>query len=174
MWTRLFALTLLAASAACAATPREKPIPMGPIETGADSLSAARKALEGRWALESFEMYPAGGEPIRLVGSGTLVYDEFSNLKIEIRTDPETAERLRVAGMQTNGGVLSSDGRAALDVQQKTLTYVIPGQPTGAAAAGPLATNKKRHWQIEDGVLVLTTRDDAGKPTSVGRWKKTQ
>ena len=172
MWTRCIVLTLVAAlSAACSAPVRAK---TGPIETGADSLTAARKLLEGRWALESFEVYPATGEPIRLSGAGTLEYDEFSNLKIEIRTDPATAEKLRVAGMQTNGGVLSSDGRAALDVQQKTLTYILQGQPTGAAASGPLGMNRKRHWQVEGGVLTLTTRDDAGKPTSVGRWKKTQ
>ncbi len=152
MWIRCIVLTLLTAvaatvSAACAKPPRAK---TGPIETGADSLTAARKLLEGRWALESFEVYPAAGEPIRLSGAGTLEYDEFSNLKIEIRTDPATAERLRVAGMQTNGGVLSSDGRAALDVQQKTLTYIIQGQPTGAAASGPLGLNRKRHWQVEE------------------------
>ena len=174
MWTRFILLTVLTATAACAAAPRDKPIPMGAIETGADSLTGARKALEGRWALESFEVFPAAGEPIRLAGSGTLEYDEFSNLKIEIRTDAATAERLRVSGMQVNGGVLSSDGRAALDVQQKTLTYIVQGQPTGAAASGPLGMNRKRHWQVENGVLTLTTRDDAGKPTSVGRWKKTQ
>lgn len=174
MWTRFIVPTLLIATAACAAAPRDKPIPMGSIETGADSLTSARRALEGRWALESFEVYPASGEPIRLTGAGTLQYDEYSNLKIEIRTDPATAERLRVAGMQTNGGVLSSDGRAALDVQQKTLTYILQGQPTGAAASGPLGMNRKRHWQVEDGTLTLTTRDDAGKPMSVSRWKKTQ
>jgi hypothetical protein len=147
---------------------------MASIETGADSLTAARKALEGRWTLESFEVYPATGEPIRLAGTGRLEYDEFSNLNIEIRTDPATAERLRAGGLQTDGGILSSNGRAALDVQQKTLTYILDGQPAGAAASGPLAMNRKRHWQIESGVLTLTTRDDAGKPVSVGRWKKTQ
>ena len=37
---------------------------------------------------------------------------------------------------------------------------------------GPLSANKPRHWVVEGDVLILTTRDDSGAPSSVSRWKK--
>ena len=165
----LFA-TVLFSMAGCAAAPINKPINLGPTDTGAGSLVAARKYLEGRWQLESFEVYPAGKPKVTLTGQGVLTYDEFSNLRIEIRTDQATSNLLRDSGIEVGGdGVISSDGRAAVDLQNKTLTYVVQGQAVGS---GPLALNRPRHWQVEGNILTLTTQDDAGKPTSVGRWKK--
>ena len=90
----LAVFVLITATAACAAAPRERPIGLGPVDTGAGSLTAARKYLEGRWSLTSFDVYPPGGAPIRLNGSGTLVYDAYSNLQMEIRTDQPTADLL--------------------------------------------------------------------------------
>ena len=165
----LFA-TVLFSMAGCAPAPINKPINLGPTETGAGSLVAARKYLEGRWSLESFEVYPPGKPKVTLTGQGVLTYDEFSNLKIEIRVDQATSDLLTNAGIDVgSGGVVSSDGRTAVDLQNKTLTYVIQGQPVGS---GPLALNRPRHWQVDGNILTLTTQDDAGKPTSVGRWKK--
>jgi hypothetical protein len=31
-----------------------------------------------------------------------------------------------------------------------------------------------RHWVVEGDTLTLTTKDQAGKPLSVGRWKRSQ
>ena len=56
--------------------------------------------------------------------------------------------------------------------QNRTLTYVIEGQPAGYAATGPLALTRPRHWVVEGNVLTLTTRDMDGKPLSVSRWRK--
>ena len=165
----LFA-TVLFSMAGCAPAPIKKPINLGPTETGAGSLVAARKYLEGRWSLESFEVYPPGKPKLTLTGQGVLTYDEFSNLKIEIRVDQATSDLLTNAGIDVgSGGIVSSEGRTAVDLQNKTLTYVIQGQPVGS---GPLALNRPRHWQVDGNILTLTTQDDAGKPTSVGRWKK--
>jgi hypothetical protein len=155
----------------CAAAPINKPIKMGDADTGAGTLTAARKYLEGRWSLESFEVYPPGKPKTTLKGEGTLTYDDFGNLKIEIRADQTASDTLRAAGIEIGSdGVISSDGRTVVDMQNKTLTYVIEGQPVGS---GPLALNRPRHWQVDGNVLTLTTKDDASKPTAVSRWKKT-
>jgi hypothetical protein len=55
-------------------------------------------------------------------------------------------------------------------MQNRTLTYVIAGQPAGNT--GPLALSRPRHWQVDGNVLTLTTKDDAGKPVSVSKWRK--
>ena len=142
----------------------------GPVSEGAGSVTAARKYLEGRWTLESFEIYPPGKPPITLKGQGTLSYDEFGNLKMDIRADQAVSDTLRAAGVDIRDGVISSNGRTAIDMQNRTLTYVMEGQ--APLMTGPLAMNRPRHWQVEGTLLTLTTQDDAGKPLSVGRWRK--
>ena len=164
--------TVLFSLSSCAGAPIQKPIYGGPVDTGGGSLTEARKYLEGRWTLESFEVHPPGKPVITLKGQGTLTYDAFGNLAMEIRTDQAGSDLLRAAGIDIrDDGVISSTGRTAVDLQNRTLTYMIEGQP--AAGTGPLAPSRPRYWQVEGAVLTLTTKDDAGSPASVGRWRKT-
>ena len=160
----------LTSLAGCHSAPSQRPMKAGPVDTGAGTLTQARKYLEGRWTLESFEVYPPGGPAITLKGSGTLSYDEFSNLRIEIRADQASSDLLRAAGVEIRDGVISSDGRTAVDLQNHTLTYIVPGQTN---STGPLALMRPRHWEVQGDLLTLTTQDDSGKPLSVGRWRKT-
>src|SRR6185369_16382601 len=111
-----------------------------------------------------------GKPPIPLKGSGTLTYDDYGNLKIDIRADQASSDLLRAAGLDIPDGVISSSGKTLVDLQNKTLTYVIDGQTT--VGSGPMATNRPRHWVVDGTLLTLTTKDDAGKPTTVGKWRK--
>jgi hypothetical protein len=162
-------LTLM--GAACGATAGERPIELDPVDTGAGTLASARKFLEGRWQLESFEAHPPGQAPVVLTGSGTLVYDSMSNLRMEIRADEASADMLRAAGIDIRDGIISTDGRAALDLQNRTLTYVLQGQAP-LVQRGPLAMERPRHWVVDADTLTLTTRDEAGRPLSIARWKR--
>ena len=69
---------------------------------------------------------------------------------------------------------LSNRQERALEktLQNRTLTYVIQGQ--APLVPGPLSINRPRHWVVEGDTLILTTRDEAGNPLSVGRWKRSQ
>jgi len=46
----------------------------------------------------------------------------------------------------------------------------VEGQPT--QGGGPLAASRPRHWEVTADVLTLTTRDDAGAPLAISRWKR--
>jgi hypothetical protein len=146
----------------------------GPVNTGPGSLTAARKYLEGRWSLVAYDIFPPGKAPIHLEGAGTLTYDDFGNLQVEIRVDPALADRLEDAGIPIRDGRLSMSGRTAIDLQARTLTYVFAGQPPLGAPSGPLALNRPRHWQVDGRVLTLTTKDGDGQPLSVARWEKAE
>ena len=168
-------LVLLAAVAAgCTAAPRVRPVKMGPADS---SLESARAFLKGRWTLVSYEVFPPGRAPVQLgaAGSGTLTYDDYSNLDMQIRvTDPKVADALGAAGVPLRDGMISTTGRTALDLQNKKLTYILEGQPqlVSSAQMGPLAMNRPRYWQVDGEFLVLTTKDDNGQPLAVSRWKK--
>lgn len=156
--------------AGCSASPRERPIKMGPVDTGPGTLTSARKYLEGRWTLQSFEVSPPGGEKISLSGAGTLLYDDMSNLKMDIRTDETTAGKLRKAGIDIRDGVISTEGRTVIDLQNRTLTYVLEGQ--SPQIHGPLSIRRPRHWVVDGDTLMLTIKDDGGNPVAVSRWTR--
>jgi len=172
-FTRPMLTFVLITAAACTAAPRQRPVEMGPVDQSAGTLTAARKYLEGRWTLESFELHPAGKPAVTPKGSGTLTYDEFGNMRMEIRADRDAVDVLRAGGIDIRDGVISTDGRTVVDMQNKTLTYVVKSQP-GAPGTGPLSPSRPRYWQVEADVLTLTTKDDAGNPASVSRWRRTK
>ena len=164
---------LLAAAAACAAAPRQRPLPTTRIESGPGTLAEARKFLAGRWALESFEVHPPGKPPITPKGSGVLNYDDFGNMRVEIRADEASSDLLRAAGINITDGVISSDGRTVIDLPNRTLTYFVEGQRSSmATGGGPLALNRPRHWEVTADTLTLTTKDDSGAALSISRWKR--
>jgi hypothetical protein len=145
----------------------------GPVATGPGTLTSARQFLEGRWGLASFEIFPPGKEPLRLTGHGTLVYDRFGNLAMELRVDEREALVLEEVGIPHEDGVVSLKGRTVIDLQAQTLVFVLDGQPPFGAPSGPLALNRRRYWAVEHDVLTLTTKDDHGRPLSIGRWERT-
>lgn len=144
----------------------------GPMNTGLESLVAARSQLAGRWRLLSFEVTPPGKDPMRVQGAGHLSYDLFGNLEVEIRVDAATAILLEAAGIHAETGVISTRGRTVLDLQRRTLTYVLDGQPSSRAPSDPLALYRPRHWDLEHDVLTLMTKNDDGHLLSIGRWQK--
>ena len=151
---------------------RNEPRQLGPTTTGPESLAAARKYLEGRWTLLEFEVVLTGGETERVYGDGTLTFDRFGNLDIEIRVDEPTARTLGDLGIATTKGVLSTSGRTIVDMQRRTLTYVLPKQLPASLRASPLAQDRPRHWEIEGDVLTLITRGDDLQLASAARWRK--
>jgi len=102
---------------------------LGKPETGLGTSTAARKYLEGRWGLVSFDVMPPGKPVVHLGGQGSLTYDGFGNMKWEVRIPPDAVEPLRLAGIPSNNGVLSMSGRTAIDMQAHTLSYTVQGQP---------------------------------------------
>jgi len=168
-WALLFA-TVMIASAACA---KEKnPIKLGPVDTGAGTLTSARNFLNGRWILESFEVRLPNQPPVVLKGAGMLIYDESSNLSMHITADEKSSDVLRAGGVDIRDGQIITEGRTAVDLQNHTLTYIV--DRAAPLMRGPLGTDRPRHWVVDGNVLILTTKDQAGQPTSIGRWRKDQ
>ncbi len=176
VWRVTGVAVLLAAAGACAPpAARERPLKTSPVQGGPGTLADARKFLEGRWALESFEIRPPGKEPIFPKGTGVLNYDDYGNLRMEIRADEAASDMLRAAGIAISDGVISTEGRTAIDLQNHTLTYFLEGQPSSmTTGGGPLALNRPRHWEVTADTLTLTTKDDSGAPLSISKWKRTQ
>jgi hypothetical protein len=96
-------------------------------------------------------------------------------MRVEIRADEASSDLLRAAGINIRDGIISSNGRTVIDLQNKTLTYFVEGQRSSLqTGGGPLAFNRPRHWEVTGDVLTLTTKDESGAPMSITRWKKSK
>jgi hypothetical protein len=165
--------TIVIGLAGCAAAPRQRPREGGPVDTGAGTLTAARKYLEGRWALESFTLFPSGSDkPVTIDAQGSVSYDEYSNLTMDVRGSESAVAALKAAGVPATNTGFSTSGRVVVDMTKKTLTYMTSKDGSVAQPTGPLALNRPRHWDVTQDQLTLTTKDDAGRPLMVSVWKR--
>ena len=176
-----YVVVILALSAACASSPRQRPVSVGDVETGSGSLAEARKQLEGSWQLVSLRMANAEGRQTDVDATGSMNLDGFGNLHIEFRMSDAGQKALASLGIASPNPVLTTTGRAVIDPQQQRVTYVgddfvkSGGMDAGVAAKrnNPLAVERVRYYKFDpDGTLVLSTRYPDGKEASIGRWKR--
>jgi hypothetical protein len=163
---------VLAACTACAGAPRQKQLPVGKAETGPGTTSAARQYLEGKWSLVSLEVFPPGQAPIRAGATGTLTYDDFANMTVDLQVDAKTAALFEKIGIAAPDGRISTTGKTLVDMTGHTLSYMLEGQALIRPATHPLDTNRPRHWEREGNTLTLRTKDDSGTVLSVAVWRK--
>jgi hypothetical protein len=163
---------LMTGLAGCSAAPRQRPIKGGDVATGAGTLTAARKYLEGRWSLQSFQVFPAGKPPVAVPGQGTVVYDDYSNLTMDVRVDESSVKALQDAGVEVVNNSFHTEGRVVVDMNKRTLTYMMSKDGSVARKPGPLDLNLPRHWEVTADTLTLTTKDANGTPLFVSVWQR--
>jgi hypothetical protein len=162
------AVALMMASG-CAAKPRGRPIPLGDIESGPNSLESVRRQFEGTWDLVSAESYGATGQPHAVKGKGRLTYDAYGNLNVDARFD-EGQE-------QPDGSIarlLSYKGRAVIDVVKARLVLadMEKRSETGAEVPEAMAAANARYYTFEGDLLTLTIKDAAGRTTAKTVWRR--
>ncbi len=152
--------------AGCAASPRTRPLDVGPVNDAPESTQAVRRQLQGKWRLLAFETYPAAGQVVKHEAVGELTYDDFGNLVIRAAlTDVPAGEQ---------ASLLRYSGRAVVDAQNHRLVLqAMEGQGAEALPAS-VAANNVRYYEFAGDLLKLTTKDPDGRPTATITWKKGQ
>jgi hypothetical protein len=159
--------------AGCAAAPLDKPLKTSKVETGMGTLTDARSRLTGTWTLVSFDLFPPGEPPIHAAGTGIMTYDEFSNLKVDLRLTPASVKLAEKIGIPvTPEGSITTVGHAVIDLERRALSYVLEGQSPMRQAKHPLDTNLPRYWELKGDELTLRTKDEKGTVLSVSVWRK--
>lgn len=164
VWLMTAALILPSVSG-CTSAPRVRPVKMGDVDTGAQSVEAVRRQLQGTWELVSLDVFTPSGEKVPTQASGRLEYDQYGNIAIK-------------GGITGNGSVdpavLNLTGRVTVDPVTHTLTV---GGVTAASADDrridpKLDPGKVRFYAFEGDLLKTTVKDAAGKTTATLTWKK--
>jgi hypothetical protein len=167
------AVLLSAALSGCAASSLDRPLPRSKVDVGAGTLTEARNRLTGTWTLVSIDLFPPGEPPITSAASGILTYDEYSNLKVDLKLTPAALKLAQKIGIPvTPEGTMTTTGHAVIDLQRRALSYVLEGQAPMRPARHPLDTNLPRYWEFTDNELTLRTKDDKGTVLSVSVWRK--
>jgi len=161
------ATALLALCYGCAPAPIYKPIKVGDVDTGANSVEAVRRQLQGTWTLDNYYVYE-GTRRRRLDATAELTYDEFGNLKMQ--------GQLKNPGAATAQPVLLNfSGRAVIDVatqQLRMLNVNSTGDEIPASIATQVDPASVRKYEFQGSELWLTISGADGKPTAASSWKK--
>ncbi len=146
--------------------PRVRPVKMGDVDTGATSMEAVRRQLQGTWELVSLEVMSPGGTLAKVPARGQLTYDEFGNLQMSgTVNDPNI-----------DSGVLRLSGRAVIDPTKHMLRLMdVKGTTTSAEQAldSQIDPAKVRYYEFVDDLLKTTVKDAKGATTATATWKRT-
>lgn len=164
---RLIVGLVAAALAACAGSPRQRPVRMGPAGGG---LETVRRQFEGKWELVSLERLDASGKATPVDAAGQLTYDAFGNLSVQ--------GEVRDASMRSELGerpaLLNVQGRAVIDTTRQELRILdlSSDRPVDEKMTATVSPDRVRTYQFEGDLLKLTIRDTAGTPTARTTWKR--
>jgi hypothetical protein len=167
---RWLVLVLAAAPllAACPSAPRVRPVKAGDVHTGAGSLEAVRRQLQGTWELVNAVVFDANGKETPRKAEGRLTYDEYGNLTIGAKLADSTQPETSVSGL------LAYSGRAVIDPakSQLVLMDLKSRLPSGEPIPDEVSADKRRDYVIEGNTLTLTSKDAKGTPTARTTWRK--
>ena len=153
--------------AGCKAAPSQRPMEMGPVDTGPNSMEAVRRQLEGTWDLISLDLYTPAGERVPAEATGRLQYDEFGNLSMRGTLS---------GGAHVEESVLNMSGRVIIDPGTRTFRFGDVSAPTADEKRldPKLAAANVRYYEIEGDVLKTTVKGADGRTTATATWKKVQ
>jgi hypothetical protein len=160
------------AVSACPSAPLDKPIKLGKVEKGPGTLTEARQYLQGHWSLVSMDLFPPNEAAIHAAATGTMVYDEYANMRVDLQLKPQTARLAEQIGIPAPDGVVSTNGRTVIDIGNHSISYVLEGQDALRPPKHPLDINRPRYWEVSGNTLTLRTKDDNGAILSVSVWRK--
>jgi hypothetical protein len=151
--------------AGCTGGPRGRPVKMGPVDTGIDSVEAVRRQLKGTWQVVSLDVYTADGQKHAAQAVGTLTYDEFGNLAIKGKI---------TGGDQVEPADLDLSGRVTIDPDNHRLVFggITADTPDKRRIDPKLDPSKVRYYEFDGDLLKTTTKNASGATTAAITWKK--
>jgi hypothetical protein len=155
---------------ACAASSRQRPVSMGDVSTGTESLAATRKQLEGTWTLTRFEVADNTGRLIAVRAKAQLTYDAYGNLSIRGVLEEPLPGQTTV----TDAPALAYTGKAIIDTARKEMVLTgtaatVEPDPSLLAKIGP---EMRRRYEFGDGTLTISVLNSTGGAISRATFRK--
>jgi hypothetical protein len=151
--------------AGCESAPRASPVKMGPVDTGSESVEAARRQLQGTWELTALEILSPAGQRTAVQASARLQYDDYGNLSMKGTI---------TGGPAIDPSVLNLSGRVAIDPVAHTLKFeAITAATADERRIDPaLDASRVRYYEFAGDLLKTTVKAADGSPTAIATWKR--
>lgn len=164
-------VSLLAAALAlplftgCTAAPRVRPVKMGDVDTGANSVESVRRQLKGTWELVSLDVVSPSGDKTPAQANGRLTFDEYGNLAMRGTI---------TAGPALDPSALNLTGRVTIDPDLHALRIggVEAANADGKRIDPKLDATNVRYYAFEGDRLTTTVKNPGGATTATATWKK--
>ncbi len=156
---------LVAMCSACKSEPLDRPIKTTPVNTGAGSVEATRRMLEGTWTLASLEAVDAAGTHRPVKASGQLQYNAYGNMAVSSVVEDE---------MVKGRVVLDYKGKIIIDPGTKRFypSDLVSDKPVSPGQLPSGSLDKVRSYELSPGSFVVTYTDDMGKVIAVAKWRR--
>ena len=150
---------------ACQKAPRVRPVKMGDVDTGGDSVEGVRRRLKGTWEVVTLDVFTADGQKHPAQAKGTLTYDEFGNMAIKGQI---------LGGDQVEKADLDLSGRVTIDPVKHILRFggITAETPDQRRLDPKLDLNNVRFYEFDGELLKTTTKNAGGATTATITWKK--
>jgi hypothetical protein len=149
----------------CQAAPRARPVKMGPVDSGLDSVEAVRRQLKGTWQIVSLDVYGADGAKHPVQATGTLTYDDYGNMSIRGRITGD--EKIEQADLDLSG-------RVTIDPDTRMLRFggVTADTPDQRRLDPTLDARHVRYYEFDGELLKTITKNASGATTAAITWKR--
>tara|TARA_R100001377_G_scaffold67270_1_gene42581 strand:+ start:970 stop:1452 length:483 start_codon:yes stop_codon:yes gene_type:complete len=128
-----------------------------------NGLDTIEQQFAGNYELGSFVSFPPEGGEVLNNYAGRITYDGHGHMSA-------IGVPARVIGSVDNANSgFSYFGNVSWDVENQTVTHHVTGSPINGAMVG---VDMVRYYEWVDGLLVLATKDSAGRVVAKFSWRK--
>jgi hypothetical protein len=162
-----FAMLALAASFACQAQPRQRPLDVGPVASGPGTIEFERRRLLGTWQLERFEVIDSAGSPTLVKAQAVLSYDEYGNLSVrgKLLEPLPGATAIEHPLLEYNGPIVLDPPKQQFRLGHVKMTGGI--DPTLESRIDPSFVRK---YELSETTLKISYMNTSGNPTAVASF----
>jgi hypothetical protein len=163
------AMLAVAASLACQAQPRQRPLDVGPVASGPGTIEFERRRLEGTWRLDRFEVIDAAGAPRVVRAEAILTYDEYGNLTVRGKLlEPIPGEKaIEHPLLQYAGPIVIDPPRQQFRLGAiKAPTAIDPGLES------KIDPSFVRKYELTETNLKISYLNAAGSPTAIASFTR--
>ena len=161
------AILAVAASFACEAQPRQRPLDVGPVASGPGTIEFERRRLQGTWSLDRFEVMDTAGKPLVVRAKAMLTYDEYGNLTVRgTLLEPLPGEKV------IEQPVLEYQGPIVIDAQRHEfrLGAIKTTEPLEPGLEDNIGPSFLRRYELTDKTLKITYLNRAGAVTAIASF----
>jgi len=163
------AMLAIAASLACEAQSRQRPLDVGPVASGPGTIEFERRRLAGTWRLDRFEVMDSAGAPRVVRAEAILTYDEYGNLTVRGKLlEPVPGEKT------VEHPLLDYSGQIVLDPPRQQ--FRLGGQKVEGGVDPGLESKIDpafvRKYELTDTTLRISYLNSSGATTAVASFAR--